>query len=312
MTLQNECVQQQMNLGLDTMQDFVDQYDNIKKHSTVCTISVCTDIIEDSNYKGQPIYNSCNNGFTVHDSFRWTNLKDPCDHNKLDDNFIKSFKQIGNKSYLISVLIPTHQVQNLKQQLLELGNIYSRVSWDETCHLQIYQTAFGAFTLLNLFITNNMQPQILCLGYDCYQAIKTRVSGSLASSDDYNADDTYFVYHNGNKINSYQQLNHYRQLEQCVAKWNTDNPIDIYKQNITAIGTNIDWQKIEFRMLIIFHKNLGIELEDIQETDHSIIYLDLAWFMSAINKFCNTIDQSDITEYPQLRNVVNYLAQKIA
>lgn len=309
MTLQNKCVQQQMNLGLDNIQNFVDQYNKIKENSAVCTINVCTDIIEDSDYKGQPIYNSCNNGFTVHDSIRWINLEDPCDHNKLDDNFAKSFKQIGNKSYLISILVSTHKIQNLKQQLLELGNIYSRISWDKTCYLQIYQTAFGAFTLLNLFITNNMQPQILYLGYDCYQAIKTRISGSLSDRDDFGVS---YVYYNNKKINSYDQLNHYCQLKQCVTTWNTNNPIDIYKQNITAIGTKIDWSKIEFQMSMIFRKNLCSELENIQELEHSIIYLDLAWFMSSINQFCNTIDQSDIAKYPQLKNVINYLAQKIA
>lgn len=159
------------------------------------------------------------------------------------------FADSTNKSILVSMLISNDQVAMIKQVLREFAAQLVKVDITNTWTGRLFETPCGKFTIINLFLTNNQEAQIVYLGLNMTEQFST--AGRIIN------DITHWPYPAELEINRKKEMK--AKLDQFTDNselqiyiWNRDKIIDNFEKRIIYLnGTD----KIAFR------KKLNEELD---------------------------------------------------
>lgn len=232
----------------------------------------------------------------------------------------------GNKSLLMSVLTDTKQITNIQSDLIKLGKNFIDADITDNWHLQIITSQIDHIYLINLFITNNLEPQYIKLGLDCYWNLLNKITN----------DDEY----NQNKSKSYNTLPFLQKLLEPEFIWQFDNPAKRYQEHLINLDDNLSIKEFNDQINTLFKKyfsktkalcysktyfnqfpkipnNTYTMINNILQTldspttslSPSICMLDLNWLLDCskpIINYFDTIDTSD-NKNPNIKMILNYL-----
>lgn len=206
------------------------------------------------------------------------------------------FADSTNKSILVAMLISNDQVAMIKQVLKKFAAQLVKVDITNTWAGRLFETPCGKFTIINLFLTNNQETQIVYLGLNMTEQFTT--AGHIIN------DITHWSYPAELEINRKKEME--AKLDQFTDNaelqiyiWNRDKIIDNFEKRIIYLN---DTDKIAFRKKL--NKELDYLITNITSlANHTkeelaagllggwhlpITYLNLEWFYQQKHAFkCN-------------------------
>lgn len=206
------------------------------------------------------------------------------------------FADSTNKSILVAMLISNDQVTTIKQVLRKFAAQLVKVDITNTWAGRLFETPCGKFTIINLFLTNNQETQIVYLGLNMTEQFTT--AGHIIN------DITHWSYPAELEINRKKEME--AKLDQFTDNaelqiyiWNRDKIIDNFEKRIIYLN---DTDKIAFRKKL--NKELDYLITNITSlANHTkeelaagllggwhlpITYLNLEWFYQQKHAFkCN-------------------------
>ena len=206
------------------------------------------------------------------------------------------FADSTNKSILVAMLISNDQVTTIKQVLRKFAAQLVKVDITNTWAGRLFETPCGKFTIINLFLTNNQETQIVYLGLNMTEQFTT--AGHIIN------DITHWSYPAELEINRKKEME--AKLDQFTDNaelqiyiWNRDKIIDNFLKRIIYLN---DTDKIAFRKKL--NKELDYLITNITSlANHTkeelaagllggwhlpITYLNLEWFYQQKHAFkCN-------------------------
>lgn len=225
------------------------------------------------------------------------------------------FVDSTNKSILVAMLISNDQVTTIKQVLKEFAAQLVKVDITNTWEGRLFETPCGEFTIINLFLTNNQETQIVYLGLNMTEQFST--VGRIIN------DMTNYPYPPELEINRKKEMK--AKLDQFTSDsilqiyiWNKDKLIDNFEKRIMYLdGTD----KIAFRKKL--NEMLDYVITNITSlTNHTkeelavgllggshlpITYLNLEWFFQQTQIHAFECDH-DSVEY---KTILKKLAEKL-
>lgn len=206
------------------------------------------------------------------------------------------FTDSTNKSILVSMLISNNQVTTIKQVLRKFAAQLVKVDITNTWAGRLFETPCDKFTIINLFLTNNQETQIVYLGLNMAEQFST--AGRII-----------------NDIKNYPypaelEINRKEEMKAKLDQFTYDTELQIYIWNRDKIITNFEKRIIYLNDTdkIAFRKKLSEELDywisNITSlANHTkeelavgllggshlpITYLNLEWFYQQTDAFeCN-------------------------
>lgn len=203
------------------------------------------------------------------------------------------FADSTNKSILVAMLISNDQVAMIKQVLRKFATQLVKVDITNTWAGRLFETPCGKFTIINLFLTNNQETQIVYLGLNMTEQFST--AGHIIN------DITHWSYPAELEINRKKEME--AKLDQFTDNaelqiyiWNRDKIIDNFEKRIIYLN---DTNKIAFRKKL--NKELDYWITNITSlANHTkeeladgllggwhlpITYLNLEWFYQQKHAF---------------------------
>lgn len=255
-----------------------------------------------NNLKNDNMYDTLKQGGTFYENIelsRFYNDDWVCDRLRL-----MTKKSVDN-TILISAIVNKKDSDHIKYELKQLGQLYADMTWNADLHIELLETPLGNANLLNLFITNNMQPQLLFLGTDCYAEFKSFLK------EHYYSDNTS----KNIKVDELNKIYYF---------WQED-PIPTYEKQLVNLGNPEDLELVETKIKQLFDQEAkkmiwsvthnqthwDNEFETSKEYN-SINYLDLPWIMSNIkNRTVFDDVQRDSIEIPCFDKITEKLAENL-
>lgn len=203
------------------------------------------------------------------------------------------FADSTNKSILVSMLISNNQVTAIKQVLRKFAAQLVKVDITNTWAGRLFETPCGKFTIINLFLTNNQEAQIVYLGLNMTEQFST--AGRIIN------DIKHWSYPAELEINRKEKMK--AKLDQFTDNaelqlyiWNRDKIVDNFEKRIIYLN---DTDKIAFRKRL--NKELDYLITNITSlANHTkeeladgllvgwhlpITYLNLEWFYQQKHAF---------------------------
>lgn len=203
------------------------------------------------------------------------------------------FADSTNKSILVAMLISNDQVTTIKQVLKKFAAQLVKVDITNAWAGRLFETPCGKFTIINLFLTNNQETQIIYLGLNMTEQFST--AGHIIN------DITHWSYPAELEINRKKETE--AKLDQFTDNtelqiyiWNRDKIIDNFEKRIIYLN---DIDKIAFRKRL--NKELDYLITNITSlANHTkkelangllggwhlpITYLNLEWFYQQKHAF---------------------------
>ena len=203
------------------------------------------------------------------------------------------FADSTNKSILVAMLISNDQVTTIKQVLKKFAAQLVKVDITNTWAGRLFETPCGKFTIINLFLTNNQETQIIYLGLN--------MTGQFSTLGHIINDITHWSYPAELEINRKKEME--AKLDQFTDNaelqiyiWNRDKIIDNFEKRIIYLN---DTDKVAFRKKL--NKELDYLITNITSlANHTkkelangllggwhlpITYLNLEWFYQQKHAF---------------------------
>lgn len=203
------------------------------------------------------------------------------------------FADSTNKSILVSMLISNDQVTIIKQVLRKFAAQLVKVDITNTWAGRLLETPYGKFTIINLFLTNNQETQIVYLGLNMTEQFST--AGHIIN------DITHWSYP------AELEINRKKEMEAKLDQFTDNSELQIYIWNRDKIVANFEKRIIYLNDTdkIVFRKRLNKELDYLitnitSLANHTkkeladgllggwhlpITYLNLEWFYQQTDAF---------------------------
>lgn len=235
------------------------------------------------------------------------------------------FSNLDHKTILLSALTIADKVPIIKNDLINVSQVLVDLDQSSNWHLKIISNYFKPYVLLNAFLTNNEEPQILLLG-------KTICDHLYTGYDNiYHKDQDYL-----NQLSDEQS----EQLAFLTYSWHIDHPSQWYRGQLYSLDANLNWDRslkqIDKRFakryktimdFLNYHPKKYLPLtyvtnDDVVYFNNMHIYtLDLDWFMSDLSSkifgtdvdpvLYNTKNNQEEFEDPKIQKILEQLATNL-
>lgn len=233
------------------------------------------------------------------------------------------FSNLDHKTILLSALTIADDIPLVKDDLINLSQALVDLDQSSGWHLKIISNYFKPYVLLNAFLTNNEEPQILLLGKEMYNEFY------MTYSSIYDQDET--------KMRETAEMQG-EQLQYLTYSWHIDHPSQWYRDQLYSLDSNLNWDrslkliderfaKRYKRIMANINSNSGEYIDypdnEIQyfKTAH-ILTLDLDWFMSDLGSkifgtdadpvLYNTESNQEKFEDPKIQQILEQLANNLS
>lgn len=160
---------------------------------------------------------------------------------EISTDFLFKLRQSSNdgtlRTFLFSTLVEPEKIPIARKVLIQIGSLINQLAAANEWHLVLLDTPMTPFHLLNMFLTNNKQPQLLYLGFDCLREMNDIYQDNMN-------------YHNG-IANSYDDnlslkrhkdiftTKSFEQLKNITYLWQKNTAIDTYLKQIKLLDQSI-------------------------------------------------------------------------
>lgn len=166
---------------------------------------------------------------------------------EISTDFLFKLRQSSNdgtlRTFLFSTLVEPEKIPIARKVLIQIGSLINQLAAANKWHLVLLDTPMTPFHLLNMFLTNNKQPQLLYLGFDCLREMNDIYQDNMN-------------YHNG-IANSYDDnlslkrhndiftTKSFEQLKNITYIWQKDTAIDTYLKQIKLLDQSITFSQLK-------------------------------------------------------------------
>lgn len=244
-------------------------------------------------------------------------------------DFVAPLKKSNSVTLLVTCLVTQDHLASVKKNLKDLAIYFDDYHLIPNHVSQLIEAKVEPLYLVNLFITNNMSPQKINLGYDVFHNIAALHQFSNIKFCDYIKDTKSQSYEISGKA--------IKQLVKPYYLWHFDKQMTYLTKDLVILDKNTDNDKIKKQIVKEYQKQVDWELNfeankkfsnltDEYETATSVsaVYLsmhgaieilDLAWLMRQLHNDPETeigyLDQNDKNQPAEINAIVNYLADQL-
>lgn len=147
------------------------------------------------------------------------------------------------RSFLFSTLVEPDKIPAARKVLIRIGSLINQMASANKWHLVLLDTPMTPFHLLNMFLTNNTQPQLLYLGFDCLREMNNIYQYNMNYHNEIanNYDENLNLKRNKDifTTTSFEQLNNITYL------WQKDTAIDTYLKQIKLLDQSITTSQLK-------------------------------------------------------------------
>lgn len=185
---------------------------------------------------------------------------------------------LNDKSCLFTIIARPNATKQIKEQLVTLGE--DMIAQDATGNWSmrlIEQETIHEYVLLNLFLTNNEEPQIVNLGHDVADYLQDTQSFNMAPLD---------ISFNSSENGLKTKPHFIRDLNETFYYWQPVKPSNLWQKQIVSNLAQTDLVKAQKAInhnFMIF-KDLTCHKTRKLENAHTIEILDLLHFYHFLNK----------------------------
>lgn len=225
-------------------------------------------------------------------------------------NDIQEFIESNDpKTMLISCLVNQVQLNKIQNSLLEISKLINSYNHGNNLIGKIIISDSKPYFMINLFLTNNNNPQLIHLGFDIASSNYIRPKCHFSKNINY-------------------------QLCTLVFLWHTTKPSQYYQPQIISLDDNIDFEQAMNQLDKIFNKRLRYEMYDEHGTlrpdnyyrnitnnyvshkyyhgdTSSITILDFEWLMNHLDTHNILENKTDMRYQPQLKQILQYLSNEL-
>ena len=160
---------------------------------------------------------------------------------EISTDFLFKLRQSSNdgtlRTFLFSTLVEPEKIPIAKKILIKMGSLINQLAAANKWHLVLLDTPMTPFHLLNMFLTNNKQPQLLYLGFDCLREMNDIYQDNMNYHNDIaNSYDDNLSLKRHNDIFTTKS---FEQLKNITYIWQKDTAIDTYLKQIKLLDQSI-------------------------------------------------------------------------
>lgn len=167
--------------------------------------------------------------------------------NALDYNLLVKLHRLSNDSilrtFLFSLLVEPQNVTQIRTILIKLGSLINQMDHSHQWYLVFLDTPMKPYHLVNLFLTNNKQPQMVYLGTDCLVQLNITYQSYMSQHNDVAND--YYPPITATRHEDIVTPETFEQLKHLTYIWQKDTAITTYLKQIKILDQKVDSNKLK-------------------------------------------------------------------